>query len=381
MSETTTTTFSDWYIADSPKTLNEIFGQDLIVRALKAQQKSGVFSKSTFFQGQFGSGKTALAKILAKSIACKHKDANGEPCGECPTCKAIDEETFNRDVIYFNAEEMGAQDIRDQLDQILKFPATRDAAKVIICDETQALSKEAVEAFLTATQSPKKGYYFIFTAMDKLKGPKSGALQSRCKTWKMKVPTFQDVYMYLAEICKKKGLTKEATIPKDFFGEGLQFIAENSEYSFRKAIQLLEQAYTSRIFTVKEMKEAFGIVSSEDATAALIDIASGVDSERVWNVINGIDYQDKFPLLLAIIGEAESYRAFGTKYVSEDEMWKWTSKKQLAEASYFGKLRDGMLELASKAYITRGEWKIIISKILEDAKACNPRHASRSKVS
>jgi hypothetical protein len=129
------------------------------------------------------------------------------------------------------------------------------------------------------------------------------------------------------------------------------------------------------------MKEAFGIVSSEDATAALIDIASGVDSERVWNVINGIDYQDKFPLLLAIIGEAESYRAFGTKYVSEDEMWKWTSKKQLAEASYFEKLRDGMLELASKAYITRGEWKIIISKILEDAKACSPRHASRSKVS
>ena len=360
--------FSDWYIIDSPKTLDDIYGQPTIVKSIKEMQKTNTFSKSTFFQGQFGSGKTAIAKILAKSIACKCKNENGEPCNECPTCKAIDDETFNRDVIYMNAEEMGAQDVRDKIEQVLKFPATRDAAKVIICDETQALSKEGVEAFLSATQSPRKGYYFIFTAMDKLKGAKSGALQSRCKSWKMKIPSHEDVYLYLANICKKKGLTKDPNVPKEFWTEGLQFISENSECSFRKAIQMLEQSYSGRIFTKDEMKETFGIVSAEDATKALIDIANGNMSKIAWDAINGTDYQDKFLLMLALIGDAQMLKTFGTSYIEEDEMWKWKDRLALSKATYFDDLRDGFMELANKAYVARGEWKIVCSKVLAKSK-------------
>ena len=379
--------FGDWFITDAPRTLDDIYGQPAIVKFLKECQKTGVYPKSTFFQGQFGSGKTALAKIMAKDIACRNKDTNGCACGTCPTCTAIDEERYGRDVIYMNAEEMGAQDIRDQLEQILKFPAVKDAAKVIICDETQALSKEAVEAFLSATQSPRKGYFFIFTAMDKLKGAKAGALQSRCKVWKMKTPTFQDIYMYLAKVSQNKGLTKETTIPREFWTEGLQFIAENSEYSFRKAIQYLEQAYTGRLFTKAEMKEAFNIVSQDDAVKALIDFASGNPSQIAWEAINGMDYQDKFPLMLAIIGDAQTVKAFGTKFIENEELWKWKDKIALANAPQFEKLRDGFMELASKAYVSRGEWKIICSKLLEGKttavehlKEEAPKRAGRSRV-
>lgn len=355
--------FGDWYITESPKTLDDVYGQDLIVASLKKQQQTGVFSKSTFFQGQFGSGKTVFAKILAKSIACKCKNEKGEPCGVCPTCKAIDDETFNRDVVYMNAEEMGAQDVRDQLEQVLKFPATRDAAKVVICDEAQALSKEAVEAFLSATQSPRKGYFFIFTAMDKLKGGKAGALQSRCKTWTMRVPSSKDVYLYLAKICTRKKLTEEA--PKDFFGPGLQFIAENSESSFRKAIQMLEQCYTSKIWTVPEMKEIFGVSSMEDAVNSLVDLASGNQSQLAWNTVNGSDYQDKFQLMLSIIGDADLIRTFGTKFIDESEAWRWKGAQALAQAPRFTELRDAFIALASKPYITKGEWKVVCSKLLE----------------
>ena len=365
---TNTVKFGDWFITDAPRTLDDIYGQPTIVKALKAMQKSGTYSKSTFFQGQFGSGKTAMAKILAKSIACKHKNANGEPCNECETCKAIDTEKYGRDVVYLNAEEMSADDVRDALDKGLKFPPVRDAAKVFIVDETQALSKEAVEAFLTATQSPRQGYFFIFTAMDKLKGGKAGALQSRCKVWKMKTPTVQDVYMYLAKVCQKREMTKDASIPKDFFGEGLQFIAQNCEYSFRKAIQMLEQCYTSQIFTKDEMKETFDIVSYEDACAALVDIANGNDSQLAWNAIDGSDYQDKFPLMLKIIGDAQSIKAFGIQYIESEERWKWDQAIRLSTAKYFDDLRDGFMELAGKAYISRGEWKIVCSKIMAKAR-------------
>ena len=361
--------FGDWFITDAPRSLDEIKGQDVTVRTLKNWQKTGTFSKNIFFQGGFGSGKTALAKIVAKSIACKNKNDDGSPCCECPACKAVENETFDRDVVYMNAEDMAAQEVRDTLETVMKFPATRDAAKVVICDEAQALSKEAVEAFLNATQSPKQGYFFIFTAMDKLKGSKSGALQSRCKVFKMKIPTFQDIYMYLAEISKKKGLISEVPedVRKTFFGEGLQFIAENSDYSFRKALQLLEQCFTGQVFTKDEMKEIFSIVSQDDALAALQDIADGNLSQRAWDAINGLDYQDKFPLLLAIIGDAAAVKAFGMQYVNEEERWRWQDKLKLANSPNFDALKAGFMELSSKAYISRGEWKIVCSSILSKA--------------
>lgn len=382
MSDEKTVKFGDWFIINSPKTIDDIYGQPTIVKAIKAMQKSGTYSKSTFFQGQFGSGKTAIAKILAKSIACKHKNANGEPCNECETCQAIDTEKYGRDVVYLNAEEMSADDVREALDKGLKFPPVRDAAKVFIVDETQSLSKEAVEAFLTATQSPRQGYFFIFTAMDKLKGGKAGALQSRCKVWKMKTPTVQDVYMYLAKICQTRGLTKDTAIPKDFFGEGLQFIAQNSEYSFRKAIQMLEQCYTSQIFTKEEMKDAFNIVSYEDACAALVDIANGNTSDLAWNTIDGSDYQDKFPLMLKIIGDAQSIKAFGLQHIEDGEKWKWDQAIKLSTAKHFDGLCDGFMELAGKAYISRGEWKIICSKIIEKAHSASAQtvKAGRTRV-
>lgn len=359
--------FGDWFITDAPHTLDDIYGQDVIVRYLKAKQKSGVYDKSTFFQGGFGSGKTAIAKILAKSITCKNKNENGEPCNVCPTCKAVDDETFNRDVIYMNAEDLGAQEVRDKIHDVMQFPATRDAAKVVICDEAQALSKEGVEAFLQATQSPKKGYFFIFTAMDKLKGGKAGALQSRCKVFKMKMPTIDEMYQYLGKMCIKKGLTKDASVPREFFTEGLQFIAQGSEYSFRKAISLLEQCYTGRIFTVDEMKSLLDVVPIDDAIRALNDIANGKKSKLVWDVLTGTDYNDKFALMLAIIGDASLMKQFGEMYVDQEEKWKWRDKIALSKAPYFNDLKDGFMTLANKAYLTRGEWKIVCSDILSKA--------------
>lgn len=359
--------FGDWFITDAPHTLDDIYGQDVIVRYLKMKQKSSIYDKSTFFQGSFGSGKTAIAKILAKSIACKNKNENGEPCNACPTCKAVDDETFNRDVIYMNAEDLGAQEVRDKIHEVMQFPATRDAAKVVICDEAQALSKEGVEAFLQATQSPKKGYFFIFTAMDKLKGGKAGALQSRCKVFKMKMPTMDEMYQYLGKMCIKKGLTKDESVPKEFFTQGLQYIAQGSEYSFRKALSLLEQCYTGRIFSLDEMKSLLDVVSVDDAVSALTDIAYGKKTKLVWDVLTGTDYNDKFALMLAIIGDACLMKQFGKTYVEPEEAWRWRDKAILAQAPYFDKLKDGFMVLANKAFLTRGEWKIVCSDILEHA--------------
>jgi len=356
--------FADWYIVNAPKTLSEVYGQDVIVRYLKDKQKNRSFDKSTFFQGRYGSGKTVLAKILAKSIACKNINKDGEPCDDCSTCNAINNETWDRDVIYLNGEQMSAQEVDNILDKSMSTPAIRDAAKVFIIDETQGLSSAAIQKFLAATQSPRKGFYFIFTAMSKLAGKNPGALQSRCKNWKMKDPTNEEVYKYLGKICQLKELTKDTTIPREFFTEGLQFIVENSDASFRKAIQTLEQCYNGKIFTRTEMKDIFGIESYEDAALVLADISHGRLTKQLYEVIVGADYQEKFGLLIKIIGDAATYKAFGLKYVDESEQWRWKTPIEIANGPFFRELSDAFLSLADNAYIKRGEYQLIISNML-----------------
>jgi len=354
-------TFSDWYITDAPKTLEEVYGQDIIVNHIKTKQKDRKFDKSTMFIGQWGSGKTVLAKILAKSIACKTPDKNGAPCNVCPTCLAVNNETYDRDIAYLNGTMMGADEVKRILDTFFLTPAIRDGAKVLICDETQAFSPQAIDKFLIETQSPKKGFFFIFTAMNKLQGKNPGALQSRCKLWKMKVPRNEDVYRYLGQIC----IQKKLQCPKDFLTEGLKFIAENSEASFRKAIQNLEQCYDSKIFDIKDIKETLDIVSYDDAAIMLADLANGKATQEVFNTIMGTDYQDKFGLLLKIIGDASTYQVFKTKFVDEGEKWKWNYPAQVANGKHFNELAQVFIDLSKNAYIKRGEFQIALTAFLK----------------
>jgi DNA polymerase III gamma/tau subunit len=357
--------FGDWFIKFAPQTLSEVYGQDVIVNYFKNKSKSNTWDKSTIFQGNFGSGKTVLAKILAKYIACKNKDANGDPCNTCLTCRAINEETFDRDVVYLNGEQMSAQQIDTILDASLLTPAIRDGAKVFIVDETQGLSGAAIQRFLSATQSPKNKVFFIFTAMAKLAGKNPGALQSRCKQWKMKIPTNDEIYLYLANISKEHNLIKNSDVPKEFWGDGLKFIAENSESSFRKAIQMLQQCYEGNIFDIKTIRETFDIVSYDDAAAMLADISHGNITKNVWDSVMGSDYQDKFGLIVKIIGDAAAYRTFGLKYVEDSEKWKWKNPIAIAEGKNFDKLCEAVLQLGKSAYLKRGDWQIIMSNLIK----------------
>jgi DNA polymerase-3 subunit gamma/tau len=360
--------FGDWYIKFAPHTFDEVYGQDIIVNYFKGKIKTNTWDKSTLFQGNFGSGKTVLAKILAKHIACKNKDINGNPCNTCPTCNAIDKETFDRDVIYLNGEQMSAGQIDSILDATLSAPAIRDAAKVFIVDETQGLSPAAVQRFLSATQSPKNKVFFIFTAMSKLQGKNPGALQSRCKQWKMKVPTNDEIYLYLASIAKTHELIKDASVPKEFWGDGLKFLAENSESSFRKALQMLQQCYEGKIFDIKTIRETFDIVSYDNAAGILADIANGKINKRIWDSILGDDYQDKFGLISKIMGDASTIRAFGNKYIEDSEKWKWSNPQAIANGHYFEELRSAILKLGERAYIRRGDWQMVMSSIIEKIK-------------
>ena len=363
--------FNEWYINDCPKTLEEVWGHVVIKDYYSERFEKNSFDKNTLFIGQFGSGKTVMAKILAMAIATpeKDKDEYGNPNLDCLTCKSIITEKFDRDVLYIDAEQMSASDIREIVSNFTATPAMRDANKVLICDEAQALSKEALEAFLTATQSPKPGFYFIFTAMSKLQGAKSGALESRCKKFRMEGPSPKDAYMFLAHNCKKYGLVTNPDIPKDFFGEGLQFIAENCQSSYRLALQMLQQAYDAKVFDIETMSKLFAISSEENVRSMIKNLSHGIINEDVWNGVTGKEFNDDFPLFLKIMSDAAVYRAFGDKFIDSDEKWKWNQAIDICNGPYFNLVLDVVEQMSNKPYMKRGDWQIAMAKLVDKIKS------------
>lgn len=358
--------FNEWYINDCPTTLDQVWGQDLIVKYYKERLLKNSFDKSTLFIGQFGSGKTVMAKILAMAIATpeRDKDEFGNPNLDCLTCRSVITEKFDRDVIYIDAEQMSASDIRDVVSSFVATPAMRDANKVLICDEAQALSKEALEAFLTATQSPKKGFYFIFTAMSKLQGAKSGALESRCKKFRMAEPSPRDAYLFLADKCKKYGLVSNPEVPKEFFGESLQFIAENCQSSYRLALQMLQQTYDAKVWDIPTMAKLFAISSEENVRLMIKNLSHGIIDETVWNCITGKDFNDDFPLFLKIVSDASVYKAFGDKYIDSDDKWRWNQAIDICNGPHFDLVVSAVEQMSAKPYMKRGDWQIVMSKLV-----------------
>jgi DNA polymerase-3 subunit gamma/tau len=370
------TIYNDWYIADRPRSLDQVFGQDAIVKSLKQDLKNDQYSKAYMFMGTFGSGKSTLAKIVAMNIACKNGDPKThQACGVCPSCRAVLDETYDRDVVYVNGTSMSAEDVRIIVDQFKQTMAFRDRAKVMIVDEIQDLSPEALNSILQVTESPRKGIHFIFAAMDKLKGKLGGALESRCKKWKLKVPKVDDLYEYLFNLVKSHEIHKEFTDQELFNNfispDGvLRMIAENCEYSYRKAIQLLEQVTMGRLFTKEEAKSALDLELYEDVLKTLIDLANSKITNVVIDTISGPNYDKDLMLISKIIGDAAIIKECGQLYTESEEKWKEQQPRLLSEAPYFDIVRDGVISIIEKrqGYTPRGVWECGMAEIVRKVK-------------
>jgi DNA polymerase III gamma/tau subunit len=374
--------YNDWYIKDRPTSFDQVVGQTPIVKYYKNCQKTDSWPKVSFFMGKFGLGKSTLAKIIAMNLACKSRDEKThEPCGVCPSCRSIIDETWDRDVLNLNGTKMSAQDIRDALAGFKATLAFRDRNKVLIIDETQDLSPEGVNSILELAEAPGKGQYIILNAMGKLKGSLGGALESRTKKWKLREPPLDEVYLYLIQIAAQKGLVDPKTgksidkkIPDEFWLEPLRRVVENSENSYRKAIQLLEQAIDGELWTVKELNETLDFGSYDEMLTTVEKLSMGHIDETVLDTITGSKYQDDFNLIYKIVSDAEVCRVIGRLSSDDSQAWKARQPKQLAASRHFPLVRDTMVEIARRAngFLRRGDWQICMSQLVERIRTADP---------
>ncbi len=218
-----------------PERLSALIGQEPLVRTLSNAMRSGRIAHAFLLAGIRGIGKTTTARIIARGLNCTGPDGQGgptpEPCGDCPSCRALREER-PIDVIEMDAAtRTGIDDIREIVDAVRYAPAA-SRYKIYIIDEVHMLSEKAFNGLLKTLEEPPPHAKFIFATTEVRKLPVT--VLSRCQRFDLKRVEPAVLEAHLATILDKEGLTAEA--------EALQLIARAAEGSVRDSLSLLDQA-------------------------------------------------------------------------------------------------------------------------------------------
>ena len=252
-----------------PSELNEVVGQDEIKKILASSVKNGTITHAYLFSGPRGTGKTTMAKILAKMVNCEKNDL-GNACNKCDSCLNI---LKSSDIIEIDAaSNNGVDEIRDLREKATLVPSNAKY-KVYIIDEVHMLTMQAFNALLKILEEPPKHVIFILATTEYHKIPLT--IASRCQKFQFNKLTDDEIVDKLLEIALKE----EIVVDK----EALLEIAKISEGGMRDAINYLDQirSFTSKKITVNDVYEVCGNVSFVEMKKLLVDMVSNNVSEVV----------------------------------------------------------------------------------------------------
>ena len=212
-----------------PKKLEDILGQDETVEIIKGSIELKRLGHAFLFSGTRGTGKTSLARILAKIVNCESEKDNFEPCQECLSCKSIENET-NVDVVEIDAaSRTGVSDVREIIENINYKPLS-SKKKIYIIDEVHMLSKAAFNALLKTLEEPPSEVIFIFATTETNKIPVT--ILSRCQKFQLKRLRTSKISEHLVDVAKKEGFNLDIN--------SANLIAESSEGSLRDSLSILD---------------------------------------------------------------------------------------------------------------------------------------------
>ncbi len=267
-----------------PERWSDVAGQSHIVTTLTNALKGGLLAHAYLFTGPRGTGKTTVARLLAKSINCTNRLDGKEPCDECANCLAFaDSRAF--DIIEIDgASNNGVENIRE-LRETVKLPPTLGAKKTYIIDEVHMLSGGAWNALLKTLEEPPSHVIFILATTELHKIP--ATISSRCQRFDFSRFSAATIIEKLARIALSEGITIDS--------DALEMIALTAEGGMRDAESLLAQAISledkhitgfeaATILGITERKVVFDFVTAlgtRNLDAAIIIIESlaqkGVD--------------------------------------------------------------------------------------------------------
>jgi DNA polymerase-3 subunit gamma/tau len=250
-----------------PPVFEDVKGQDHIVTTLKNQIKSDRVGHAYLFCGTRGTGKTSVAKILARAVNCEHP-VDGSPCGECEMCKEIAAGNSMNVIEIDAASNNGVDNVREIIDEVSYSP-TKGKKKVYIIDEVHMLSTGAFNALLKTLEEPPSYVMFILATTEVQKLPIT--ILSRCQRYDFHRITIDTIEARLREVVDAEGIKVE--------DRALRYVAKTADGSMRDSLSLLDQCI------------AFNY-GEELTYDKVLNVLGAVDTEVFSKLFNALYHQD-----------------------------------------------------------------------------------------
>ena len=259
-----------------PATFDEVVGQEHVTRTLRNAIASGHISHAYLFAGPRGTGKTSVARILAKAVNCLAEDPAARPDNTCPMCRAIQEGRLLDLIEIDAASNTGVDDVRDLRDKI-NFAPTEARYKVYIIDEVHMLSTAAFNALLKTLEEPPPHAIFVLATTEAHKIP--ATVLSRCQRFDFRRLPLADIVSHLTALVQREGVQVEP--------EALMLIARQATGSLRDAISLLDQLISAPgdTITLAQAQAVLGTATSQ-AVEQLADAWLRNDAALGLHLIN-----------------------------------------------------------------------------------------------
>ncbi len=240
-----------------PWKFDEVVGQLSVVRTIQNAIASNRIAQAYLFSGVRGTGKTTVARILAKALNCA-TGPTANPCVDmehaCPYCKSIHEGSAI-DVLEIDGASNRQVDDVDSIREMVKYKPVYTRTKILIIDEVHMLTTHAFNALLKTLEEPPPNTVFIFATTEFNKVP--ATIVSRCQHFEFRKISHKDIINHLMEITKKEGITITPS--------GLAMIAEAADGSMRDAQSLLDQAvaFSGENVGDEDLKTILGTIGTD----------------------------------------------------------------------------------------------------------------------
>jgi DNA polymerase III subunit gamma/tau len=263
-----------------PQRFADVVGQQHVTAAVRNAVRDGRVGHAYLFSGPRGTGKTTMARLLAKALNCTNRQPDGDACGVCENCVAVADGRFLDLFELDAASNNGVDAMRDLTESVYLGVGPNSTSKVYLIDEVHMLSSGASNALLKTLEEPPAHVVFVLatTSPEKV----LPTIRSRTQHYEFTLHSLDEIAAHLADVCAKEGVAAEP--------EALEVIARAAGGSMRDALSLLDQAIAHGAVDAEQVSVLFGgtafemrvgvleAIADEDTAGALVAVGEMLDA-------------------------------------------------------------------------------------------------------